>query len=44
MHLSRAAAASTLASGVLIPLYIDPIGGPQCSGWASLLNAYVFVT
>ena len=43
MHLSRAAAsaAATLASGVLIPLYIDPVGGPDCSGWASLLSTSV---
>ncbi|TBU57701.1 Spherulation-specific family 4 [Dichomitus squalens] len=41
MHLPGAAAATAtaLASGVLIPLYIDPVGGPQCSGWASLLSS-----
>ncbi|RPD66774.1 hypothetical protein L226DRAFT_453493 [Lentinus tigrinus ALCF2SS1-7] len=37
MQISRAAAA-TLSSGVLVPLYINPIGGPDCSGWAPLLN------
>ncbi|EJF62840.1 Spherulation-specific family 4 [Dichomitus squalens] len=38
MQLARAASASALSSGVLIPLYIDPVGGPDCSGWASLLS------
>lgn len=36
MFLPRVAA--TLSSGLLIPLYINPIGGPSCSGWASLLS------
>ncbi|KAJ8462204.1 hypothetical protein ONZ51_g11051 [Trametes cubensis] len=41
MHIPRALAttAATLSSGVLIPLYIDPIGGPDCSGWGPLLNS-----
>ncbi|KAI0677015.1 Spherulation-specific family 4 [Trametes maxima] len=41
MHLARAitAAAATLSSGVLVPLYINPIGGSDCSGWAPLLDS-----
>ncbi|KAI0637951.1 Spherulation-specific family 4 [Trametes polyzona] len=40
MYLPRvAAAAATLSSGVLIPLYINPIGGPDCSGWAPVLDS-----
>ncbi|PIL36914.1 hypothetical protein GSI_00604 [Ganoderma sinense ZZ0214-1] len=40
MHIAPAAtsAAATLFSGVLIPLYINPVGGPGCSGWGSLLS------
>ncbi|KAI0356485.1 hypothetical protein OH77DRAFT_206143 [Trametes cingulata] len=40
MHIARAVttAAATLSSGVLIPLYIDPVGGPDCSGWRPLLD------
>ena len=40
MHIARAATstATTLSSGVLIPLYINPIGGPDCSGWGSLIS------
>ncbi len=33
-----AAAAATLSSGLLIPLYVNPVGGPDCSGWAPLLS------
>ncbi|EIW61479.1 uncharacterized protein TRAVEDRAFT_56779 [Trametes versicolor FP-101664 SS1] len=41
MYIPRAIAttAATLASGVLIPLYIDPVGGPDCSGWAPVLSS-----
>ncbi|KAI0332427.1 hypothetical protein GY45DRAFT_1433108 [Cubamyces sp. BRFM 1775] len=41
MFIPRAltAAAATLSTGVLIPLYIDPVGGPDCSGWGSLLTS-----
>ncbi|TFK92842.1 hypothetical protein K466DRAFT_539020 [Polyporus arcularius HHB13444] len=35
---AAAAAAATLSSGLLIPLYINPVGGPDCSGWAALLS------
>ncbi|KAI0722264.1 Spherulation-specific family 4 [Cerioporus squamosus] len=35
---AAAAAAATLSSGVLIPLYINPVGSPDCSGWAPLLS------
>ncbi|KAH9894416.1 Spherulation-specific family 4 [Cubamyces lactineus] len=33
------AAAATLSSGVLVPLYIDPVGGPDCPGWGALLSS-----
>ncbi|KAI0751510.1 Spherulation-specific family 4 [Daedaleopsis nitida] len=33
-----AVGAATLSSGLLVPLYINPIGGPSCAGWAPLLN------
>ncbi|KAI9001338.1 Spherulation-specific family 4 [Trametes punicea] len=41
MFIPRAlvAAAATLSSGVLIPLYIDPSPAPDCSTWAPLLDS-----
>ena len=42
MYLQRAVtSAAALATGVLIPLYINPVGGPDCAGWATLLSTYV---
>ncbi|KAI0824687.1 Spherulation-specific family 4 [Trametes gibbosa] len=39
MYIPRAiAAAATLASGVLVPLYIDPGSGSNCSSWAPLIS------
>ncbi|KAI0824688.1 Spherulation-specific family 4 [Trametes gibbosa] len=40
MYIPRAvvAAAATLSSGILIPLYIDPVGSPDCSGWAPVID------
>ncbi|EIW61478.1 uncharacterized protein TRAVEDRAFT_18178 [Trametes versicolor FP-101664 SS1] len=39
MYIPRAiAAAATLASGVLVPLYIDPLSGPGCTPWVPLIN------
>ncbi|KAI0332428.1 hypothetical protein GY45DRAFT_1433109 [Cubamyces sp. BRFM 1775] len=41
MHIVRAiaTAAATLSSGVLIPLYIYPSGGPDCANWAPLFQS-----
>ncbi|KAH9894414.1 Spherulation-specific family 4 [Cubamyces lactineus] len=41
MHIARAvtAAAATLSSGVLVPLYIYPSGGPDCANWAPLFKS-----
>ncbi|KAI0663186.1 Spherulation-specific family 4 [Cubamyces menziesii] len=40
MYIARvvAAAAATLSSDVLVPLYIYPSGGPDCASWAPLLK------
>ncbi|KAI0637950.1 Spherulation-specific family 4 [Trametes polyzona] len=39
MFIPRAiAAAATLASGVLVPLYLDPQSGPDCTPWAPLIS------
>ena len=40
IHRAVVAAAATLSSGILIPLYIDPVGSPDCSGWAPVIDTY----